>query len=101
MVPTSLIEHLNVRLLLTNAIFSVAYTFLQKPSSFKFLSILEENCGADITNISKIFSLRAPNASKKLETSVRNAEWRQEQSFFFNSDGNIAIQQSSIFLDTC
>ena len=26
----------------------MGYTFLQKPSSFKFLSILEENCGADI-----------------------------------------------------
>ena len=52
-VPTSLIEHLNVKLLLTNAakkVFWVAYAFLQKPSSFKFLSILEENCGADINN---------------------------------------------------
>ena len=28
----------------------MTYTFLQKPSSFKFLSILEENCGADINN---------------------------------------------------
>ena len=28
----------------------MGYTFLQKPSSFKFLSILEENCGADINN---------------------------------------------------
>ena len=28
----------------------MAYTFLQKPSSFKFLSILEESCGADINN---------------------------------------------------
>ena len=28
----------------------MGYTFLQKPSSFKFLSNLEENCGADINN---------------------------------------------------
>ena len=28
----------------------MGYTFLQKPSSFKFLSILEEKCGADISN---------------------------------------------------
>ena len=28
----------------------MGYIFLQKPSSFKFLSILEENCGADINN---------------------------------------------------
>ena len=48
-----MIEHSNVRLLLTIAakvVFWVGYTFLQKPSSFKFLSILEENCGADINN---------------------------------------------------
>ena len=53
MVPTSLIEHLNVKLLLTNAakkVFWVAYAFLQKLSSFKFYSILEENCVADINN---------------------------------------------------
>ena len=46
-------EQLNVRLLLTIAakvVFWVGYTFLQKPSSFKFLSILEENCVADINN---------------------------------------------------
>ena len=37
---------------MTNAAKSVlvGYTFLQKPSSSKFLSILEENCGADIIN---------------------------------------------------
>ena len=29
----------------------VSYTFLQKPHSFKRLSILEENCGADIINV--------------------------------------------------
>ena len=28
----------------------MGYTFLQKPSSFKFLSILEENCVAHINN---------------------------------------------------
>ena len=52
-VPTSLIEHLNVKLLLTKAakkVFWVAYAFLQKLSSFKFYSILEENCVADINN---------------------------------------------------
>ena len=27
----------------------VSYTFLQKPCSFKFFSILEENCGADLS----------------------------------------------------
>ena len=46
-------EQLNVRLLLTIAakvVFWVGYTFLQKPSSFKFLSILEENCVAHINN---------------------------------------------------
>ena len=44
-------EQLNVRLLLTIAakvVFWVGYTFLQKPSSFKFLSILEENSDAHI-----------------------------------------------------
>ena len=44
-------EHSNVRLLLTIAakvVFWVGYTFLQKPSSFKFLSILEEKCVAHI-----------------------------------------------------
>ena len=49
-------EHLNVRLLLTIAakvVFWVGYTFLQKPSSFKFLSILEEKCVAHI-NIATI-----------------------------------------------
>ena len=46
-------EQSNVRLLLTIAakvVFWVGYTFLQKPSSFKFLSILEENCVAHINN---------------------------------------------------
>ena len=28
----------------------MGYTFLQKPSSFKFLSILEENCVANINH---------------------------------------------------
>ena len=44
-------EQLIVRLLLTIAakvVFWVGYTFLQKPNSFKFLSILEENCVAHI-----------------------------------------------------
>ena len=44
-------EQLIVRLLLTIAakvVFWVGYTFLQKPSSFKFLSILEEKCVAHI-----------------------------------------------------
>ena len=36
--------------MLQKQVFWVAYTFLQKPSSFKFLSILEENCVADINN---------------------------------------------------
>ena len=36
--------------MLQKKVFWVAYTFLQKPSSFKFLSIFEENCGADINN---------------------------------------------------
>ena len=42
----------------------MGYTFLQKPSSFKFLSILEENCGADINTgtIKRKFLLT--NASK-------------------------------------
>ena len=51
MVPTSLIEHLNTRLLLANSVKSsrwVSYTFLQKRCSFKSFSILEENCSADI-----------------------------------------------------
>ena len=51
--PTSIMEQLNVRFLSTIAakvVFWVGYTFLQKPSSFKFLSNLEENCGADINN---------------------------------------------------
>ena len=46
-------KQLNVRLLLTNASKNgrwVSYTFLQKLSSCKFYSILEENCGADIIN---------------------------------------------------
>ena len=46
-------EQLNVRLLLSIAakvVFWVGYTFLQKPSSFKFLSILEENCVAHIND---------------------------------------------------
>ena len=43
MLPTSIIEDAkNGRW--------VSYTFLQKPSSFKFLSILEENCVANINN---------------------------------------------------
>ena len=47
-------EHLNVRLLLTNAAKTcrlVSYTFVQKLCSFKRFSILEENCGADIINV--------------------------------------------------
>ena len=36
--------------MLQKKVFWVAYTFLQKPSSFKFLSILEENCVAHIKN---------------------------------------------------
>ena len=36
--------------MLQKKVFWVAYTFLQKPSSFKFLSILEENCVAHINN---------------------------------------------------
>ena len=51
--PTSIMRHLNVRLLLTNVSkngFWVSYTFLQKLSSFKFYSILEENCVVHINN---------------------------------------------------
>ena len=36
--------------MLQKKVFWVGYTFLQKPSSFKFLSILEENCVAHINN---------------------------------------------------
>ena len=36
--------------MLEKKVFWVAYTFLQKPNSFKFLSILEENCVAHINN---------------------------------------------------
>ena len=36
--------------MLQQKLFWVAYTFLQKPSSFKFLSILEENCVANINH---------------------------------------------------
>ena len=46
-------EHLNVRLLLTNTVNNshwVGYTFVEKPSSFQFLSILEEFCGSDFIN---------------------------------------------------
>ena len=56
MVPTSLLEYLivrAVRLLFTNDGKNdrlVSHTFLQKPYSFKFFSILEENCDADIIN---------------------------------------------------
>ena len=53
MVPTSIIEHLNVKLLLANAVKSgrlVSHTFLQTPCFFQFFSILEENCVSDIIN---------------------------------------------------
>ena len=59
-------KDLNVRLLLTNAAKNcpwVSYTFLQKPRSFKRLSILEENCVADIINVtfkSKTFVTNVP-----------------------------------------
>ena len=46
-----MLEHSNLRLLLTNAVksfFLVRYTFLQKPRSCKRFSISEENCGADM-----------------------------------------------------
>ena len=36
--------------MLEKKVFWVVYTFLQKPSSFKFLSILEENCVANINH---------------------------------------------------
>ena len=53
-VPTSIMKHLNVRFFCWQMLQKngrwVRYTFLQKPSSFQFLSILEENCGADINN---------------------------------------------------
>ena len=52
-VPTSMMEPLNVSFLLTDAAKHgrwVSYTFLQKPRSFKRFSILEENCVADIIN---------------------------------------------------
>ena len=51
--PTSLMKHFNVRLLLANAVKRsrwVIYTFLQKRCSFKSFSILEENCATDIIN---------------------------------------------------
>ena len=60
-------EHLNVTFLLTNAaknVFWVAYTFLQKPSSFKFLSISEENCVAHINNGTFKCKFLLTNASK-------------------------------------
>ncbi len=44
-------EHLIVRLLLTNTVNNshwVSYTFVEKPSSFQFLCISEEICGVDI-----------------------------------------------------
>ena len=52
-VPTSPMEHINVMLLFTNVAKNclwVFYTFLPKPSSFRYFNILEENCGADIKN---------------------------------------------------
>ena len=70
-VPTSKMEHLNVTFLLTNATKKggwVGHTFPQKPRSFKFLSILEENCGADIINGTfkcKTFVFLLSNAAKK------------------------------------
>merc|ERR1711963_1028465 len=48
-----MMKHLNVTFLLTNVSKNgrwVSYAFLQKLSSCKFYSILEENCGADIIN---------------------------------------------------
>ena len=43
----------------------MGYTFLQKPSSFKFLSILEENCGADINNGTIKCKFLSSNVSKQ------------------------------------
>ena len=51
-VPTSLTKHLNVRVLLANAVKSgrwVSHIFL-RPCFLKFFSILEENCGTNIIN---------------------------------------------------
>ena len=51
--PTSLIEQLNVTFLLENGAKTcrwVKHTFLQKSAFFEFFSIWEENCVADIIN---------------------------------------------------
>ena len=52
--PTSLIEHINVRLLLANAPNVVVEKVILSYKTFVFFknfSILEENCGADIINV--------------------------------------------------
>ena len=105
-----MMEHSNVRLLLIAAtvVFWVDYTFLQKPSSFKFLSILEENCGADINNGTIKCKFLLTNVSK-------NGRWvsytflQKLSSFNFYSileencvaDINNEAFECNIFVDNC
>ena len=67
MVPTSIRKYFNVNVCwqtLQKKGLWVGNTFLQKPNSFKFLSILEENCGADINNRTIKCKLLLTNVSK-------------------------------------
>ena len=86
----------------------VSYIFLQKPSSFKFLSILEENCGADINNGTIKCKFLLTNVSK-------NGRWvsytflQKLSSFKFYSileencvaDINNEAFECNIFVDNC
>ena len=104
-------QQLNVRLLLTIAakvVFWVGYTFLQEPSSFKFLSILEENCGADINS-------RTIKCKFLLTDVSQNGRWvshtflQKLSSFKFYSileencvaDINNEAFECNIFVDNC
>ena len=85
--------------MLQKKVFWVAYTFLQKPSSFKFLSILEENCGADINNGTIKCKFLLTNVSK-------NGRWvsytflQKLSSFKFYSilEENFVVQNTQKFI---
>ena len=86
----------------------MAYTFLQKLSSFKFLSILEKNCAADINNGTIKCKFLLTNVSKNDRWVSYTFLQKLSSLKFYNileencvADINNEAFECNIFVDNC
>ena len=94
--------------MLQRKVFWVTYTFLQKPSSFKLIIILEENCGADINSRTIKWKFLLTNVSQNSRW-VSHTFLQKLSSFKFYSileencvaDINNEAFECNIFVDNC